>query len=187
MSTIAQYIKLGFMHVVPFGYDHLLFILSLYLLNNGWRPVLIQCSVFTLAHSLSLGVAAIGGLDPAPTVVEPLIAFSIVVTAMENILRPTLNRWRVVVIFVFGLVHGLGFASAIREIGLPGAQFLVALASFNIGVELGQLGVVLAAYLLLTYWFGGRPWYRQRVVLPISILVSCIAMYWTVDRLVAGW
>ena len=186
MSTITHYITLGFTHVVPFGYDHLLFILSLYLLNTGWRSVLIQCSVFTLAHSLSLGVAAIGGLDPATDMVEPLIAFSIVITAMENILRPTLNRWRLLVVFGFGLVHGLGFASAIREVGLPGAEFLVALASFNIGVELGQLVVVLAAYVVLTHWFIDRPWYRARVVLPLSSLIACIAMYWTVERLLAG-
>lgn len=185
-ATIGLYGRLGFEHVIPLGFDHILFILSLYLLNSSVRSVLLQCTVFTLAHSLSLGVATIGNFAPDTQVVEPLIAFSIVLTALENILRPTLRAGRLVVIFGFGLVHGLGFASAIGEIGLPDSEFLTALASFNIGVELGQLTVVLGAYVMVTHWFGAKTWYRDRVVLPASSIIASIALYWTVERLIAG-
>lgn len=184
-ATVVLYGRLGFEHVIPLGFDHMLFILSLYLLNSSVRSVLVQCTVFTLAHSLSLGIAATGRFAPDPQVVEPLIAFSIVITALENILRPKLRAGRLVVIFGFGLVHGLGFASAIGDIGLPDAEFFTALASFNIGVEVGQLTVVLAAYALVTHWFGAKVWYRERVVLPASSAIACIAVYWTLERLIA--
>jgi hypothetical protein len=115
--------------------------------------------------------------------VEPLIAFSILLVALENIFRPRLNPARVAVVFLFGLVHGLGFAGALAELGLPEKHFLTTLVTFNVGVELGQLTVIMLAYLAFGRWFSERSWYRKGIVVPLSVAIALVACFWTVERL----
>lgn len=176
------YLKLGFEHIVPLGVDHILFVLSLFFLSNRLKTVIWQATTFTLAHSITLGLAMYGYIEPLPAVVEPIIALSIFFVAVENMLVRELKPGRLGIVFLFGLVHGMGFAGALSELGLPPGSYMQALLSFNIGVELGQLSVILAAYLLLGRWFSQEKWYRSRVVNPVSAGIALLALYWTVER-----
>ena len=177
-----MYLKLGFTHILPLGLDHILFVLSIFLLSSRLSTVLWQATAFTVAHSITLGLAMYGYIEPLPAVIEPVIALSIFFVAVENILVQKLKPGRLAVVFLFGLVHGMGFASALTELGLPPSDYLLSLLSFNAGVELGQISVILAAYLLVGRWFSGKPWYRNRVVTPASVVIALIALYWTVER-----
>jgi hypothetical protein len=183
MTNITQFLEIGFTHVVPYGLDHILFIASIYFLNSRLSSILIQCSIFTIAHSVSLGFSAAGYISPSPAVVEPLIALSILVTSIENIMQHRVNYFRWAIIFVFGLIHGMGFAGALSEIGLPSKEFIKALLSFNAGVELGQISIILLIYLCIGRWFSNKSWYRDRVVMPISSVIACIALFWTIQRI----
>ena len=118
----------------------------------------------------------------SPAIVEPLIAASIVYVAVENLLTSRLHSWRVFVVFGFGLLHGMGFAGVLQEVGLPRSEFLAGLLAFNLGVELGQLTVIGLAFLAVGLWFRERPWYRARIVLPASALIAATGLYWTVER-----
>jgi len=181
-EVIGQYVVHGFTHILPLGVDHILFVLGLFLLSLKWRPLLIQVTAFTVAHTITLGLAVYGVVKLPPTIVEPLIAASIVYVAVENILTPRLHVWRPFVVFAFGLLHGLGFAGVLEEIGLPSSGLITALLSFNVGVELGQLAVIAIAWLAVGLWFRNRPWYRQRVIIPASALIALVGLYWTVER-----
>ena len=181
-ETIGQYVAHGFTHILPLGVDHILFVLGLFLLSLKWRPLLIQVTAFTVAHTITLGLAVYGIVKLPPSIVEPLIAASIVYVAVENILTPRLHVWRPFVVFAFGLLHGLGFAGVLEEVGLPPSDLVTALLSFNVGVELGQLAVITIAYLAIGHWFKDRPWYRQRVIIPASALIAATGLYWTVER-----
>jgi hypothetical protein len=183
IDIIKEYLRLGFTHVIPLGFDHILFILSIFFLTSNVRAVIIQCSVFTIAHSLSLALSASGYLIPNSNIIEPLIALSILFTAIENIIHDKVNPWRLLIIFLFGLIHGMGFATALKEIGIPETHFIATLLFFNIGVELGQLAVILSAYFLVSKWFSKKPWYKERIVYPISSVIGCIALYWTIQRI----
>jgi len=183
LDNINHYIQLGFTHVIPFGFDHILFILTLFFLNSKVKSVIVQCSVFTIAHSLTLGLATSGWILPNSNYIEPLIALSILYTAIENIIRNNVNPFRLAIIFVFGLIHGFGFATALKEIGIPKEQFFTCLFSFNFGVELGQIIVILLAYFLISKWFGHKSWYRERVVYPVSSIIGCVALYWVIERI----
>jgi hypothetical protein len=173
----------GFQHILPLGFDHILFVLSLYLLSPKWSTILKQATAFTVAHSLTLGMAMYGVIEPPSNVIEPLIAISIVAVALENIISPKLRTSRLGVVFLFGLVHGLGFAGALSELGLPQKHFLTTLLSFNAGVELGQIAVIVIAYILVGRWFSGKEYYHRRVVVPISAAIILMASYWTVERI----
>ncbi len=183
LEVIWQYSALGFTHILPKGLDHILFVLGLFLLAMRLKPLLWQVTSFTVAHSITLGLSIYGVFSLSPSIVEPLIAASIVYVAVENMLTARLHAWRVLVVFGFGLLHGLGFAGVLREVGLPRAEFLTGLIAFNLGVELGQLAVILLAFLAVGLWFKDRPWYRRRVVLPASALIAAVGLYWTVERL----
>ncbi len=184
--TALRYLALGFTHIVPLGFDHVLFVLGIYLLSRRARSVLLQVSAFTLAHSITLGLSMYGIVSASPRVVEPLIALSIVYVAIENIFLSELKSWRLALVFAFGLLHGMGFAGALRELGLPRTEFVTALLTFNIGVEAGQLAVIGTAFLLVGWQWSERDWYRNRVVVPISMLIACTAVYWTFERLHFG-
>jgi len=149
-ETFADYIPVGFDHIVPKGLDHILFVLGLFFLAAKLRPLLIQISLFTAAHTITLALAALGYVNLPGSIVEPLIAASIVFVAVENIWARGISRWRPYVIFVFGLLHGLGFASVLGEFGLPEETFIAALIGFNVGVEVGQLFVI--AIMFLCIW-----------------------------------
>lgn len=183
-ENILHYIQLGFTHVIPLGYDHILFILCLFFYTSKPKTVLLQCTIFTIAHSLALGLSASGIVIYNSNIIEPIIALTILFTAIENILFVQKSAFRYLLIFIFGLIHGLGFATALKEIGIPKEQFFTSLLSFNIGVELGQITIILAAYFLISKWFSNKIWYKERIVYPISTVIGCVALYWTIERIV---
>jgi hypothetical protein len=136
-----------------------------------------------VAHSVTLGLAMYHVFTPPAGIVEPLIALSILYVALENIFSSTLKPSRVGVVFLFGLVHGMGFASALGQLGLPQKSYLLSLVMFNAGVELGQITIILLAFFLVGKWFRDKPWYRTRIVIPISVMIAMVAAFWTVQRL----
>ncbi len=183
-SVFARFIVQGFEHIIPKGLDHIVFVLGLFFFSLHIRPLLVQVSAFTLAHTCTLALAALGIVNIPGSIVEPLIAASIVFVAVENILRQQLGPFRTGVVFAFGLLHGLGFASVLGELGGGGANFAARLIGFNIGVELGQLAVIAVAFLGVGFWFGRKPWYRARVATPASLLIAAIGAFWFVERVI---
>lgn len=181
-ETFFRYIPVGFEHIVPLGLDHILFVLGLYFLAARMRPLLWQISAFTLAHTITLALAALGYVNVSGNIVEPLIAASIVFVAVENMMTDHLNRWRPLVVFGFGLLHGLGFASVLGEFGLPEGAFIPALIGFNIGVEVGQLAVIAVAFLAVGLWFRNKSWYRRVISTPGSAAIALIASWWFIER-----
>ncbi|NKF22274.1 HupE/UreJ family protein [Solimonas marina] len=182
LKTLLQYLRFGFLHILPQGLDHVLFVVGLYLGARNLRMLLLFVTSFTLAHSVTLILSSFGAVRVPSSIVEPAIAMSIAWIAIENIVFTRVHVWRAAVVFAFGLLHGLGFAAALRELGLPPQNFLGSLVSFNVGVELGQLTVVAIA-LLLTGWFRRRIWYRKLVIVPGSLVIAAIALVWTVQRI----
>ncbi len=182
-AAAMTYLRLGFTHILPLGYDHILFVLSLLLLSPRLKPLLWQATTFTVAHSITLGLAMYHLVNPPAAVVEPLISLSILFVALENIFSPELRPSRIAVVFIFGLVHGLGFAGVLTGLGLPKSSYLSALILFNIGVELGQATVILLGYWFLVIFLGRRVSYRRWVVIPVSWGIAGIALFWTVQRL----
>jgi hypothetical protein len=176
-----QYLVLGYEHILPKGIDHILFVLGLFLLSTRLKPILLQVTTFTLAHSITLGLTMYGIVSLPSRIVEPLIALSIAYVAVENLMTSELKPWRLVLVFSFGLLHGMGFAGVLTELGLPQSDFLIALLTFNLGVEAGQLTVLAIAFVCVA-WYRQRSWYRRRVVVPASILIAGIGLYWTVTR-----
>ena len=181
-GTFANYVRVGFVHIVPLGLDHILFVVGLFLLAPRARPILWQVTAFTLAHSVTLALATLGLVSVPGRVVEPLIALSIVVVAVENLFAARLHRWRIAFVFAFGLLHGLGFASVLEDVGGGTGAFLTRLLAFNVGVELGQLAVVLTCFALVGYWFRDRSWYRSVVTVPGSLAIASIGLFWFVER-----
>jgi hydrogenase/urease accessory protein HupE len=181
-NVVWFYLKLGVRHIIPMGLDHILFVVSLCLLSTRIKTILWQATAFTVAHSITLALSMKNIIAAPGPVVEPIIALSILFVAVENILLDKLKPWRVLVVFMFGLVHGMGFASALNEIGLPRNQFFTSILAFNTGVELGQIAVITLTFLLLIIPLGQKPWYKKRVVYPLSGLIGCIAAFWTIQR-----
>jgi hypothetical protein len=177
------YLKLGYQHIIPLGFDHILFILSLFLLSPKLKPVLWQATAFTVAHSVTLGLAMYHIITPPANIVEPVIALSILFVALENIFSRGFKTSRVGIVFLFGLVHGMGFANALGTLGLPQNAYLSSLIMFNAGVELGQVTIILMAFVILGKWFSNKVYYRKAFVIPISICIAITACYWTVERL----
>ncbi|MBA3708694.1 MAG: HupE/UreJ family protein [Planctomycetes bacterium] len=177
----VSFVRLGFLHIVPEGVDHVLFVLGLFLLSPRLKPILTQVTAFTVAHSLTLGLVLAGIVTLPARVVEPLIAGSIAVVAIENVMTRELRSWRWMIVFAFGLVHGLGFAGALKDLHLPTAGIWKPLIGFNLGVELGQLTVIGGAA-ALTWWSWNRPWYRRRIVVPVSLAIAAVGAFWAVQR-----
>jgi hydrogenase/urease accessory protein HupE len=173
------------MHIVPLGYDHILFVLGLFLLKPKLKSVLTQITTFTIAHSITLALAMTGTIHPNAGMIEPFIALSIVFVGIENLMTSEIHWWRLVIVFMFGLVHGCGFAGVLSEIGLPEKTFIPALISFNLGVEIGQSIVILAAILLFQSWKSDQSWYRKRITIPVSACISILALFWTIERILA--
>lgn len=181
LRVAGRYVALGFQHIVPAGPDHVLFVLGLFLLTTAWRPLLWQVSAFTLAHTVTLACAAVGLIALPAHIVEPLIALSIAYVAIENVFTERLSAWRPALVFAFGLLHGLGFAGVLGDLGLPRPALAGALIGFNVGVELGQLAVIAIAFAVLGP-FRTRPWYRRRITIPLSLIIAAIGLYWFVER-----
>lgn len=182
-KTISEYVVLGFKHIIPRGLDHILFILGLFFFSTAFKPLFWQITMFTLAHTITLGLSMNGVISLPSSIVEPLIALSIVYIGVENIFSKQLKSSRLLLVFLFGLIHGLGFASVLADFGIPANSFLTALISFNVGVELGQLAIILIAFLLIGFWFKNKSWYRTSISVPCSLFISTIAIYWFIQRL----
>lgn len=182
VNLFWEYLKLGFQHILPLGFDHILFVLGIFLFNPKLKIVLAQVTCFTIAHSITLALAMNNIIHPQGVIVEPFIALSIVFIGVENILVRELKWWRLIVVFLFGLIHGLGFAGVLAEIGLPEKDFISALISFNIGVEAGQTAIILLAIFVFQTRFSNRSWYRKFVTIPVSLCISLIALYWVIER-----
>ena len=192
MATAWLYVGIGVGHILPGGLDHILFVLALFLTSTRLRALVLQVTMFTLAHSLTLGMAAAGWISLNSAWVEALIAATIAFVAIENLFVKRLPSWRLPVVFLFGLLHGLGFAGFFGELGLPENQFLAGLVGFNIGVEIGQIGVVLVALVIAMqlrrlFEAQGLPdtTYRRFVVLPSTLVIAAIGSFWTFERLLA--
>jgi hydrogenase/urease accessory protein HupE len=181
--SLVGYIVIGFEHIVPDGLDHVLFVLALFFLGAGAKPLLWQVTAFTVAHSVTLALGLLGWAQLPDAVVEPAIAASIAFVALEDLFGDrTATRRRVAVVFLFGLLHGLGFAGALRETGLPMDRFASTLVGFNVGVELGQLAVLAAAFALtrpLARWAR----YEALVRRPACAAIAATGLYWTLTRL----
>ncbi|MBC8212308.1 MAG: HupE/UreJ family protein [Gammaproteobacteria bacterium] len=183
-SDVAiDYTGLGYLHILPRGLDHILFVIGLFLLSRHFSPLLWQVTAFTLAHSITLALTIYGVISLSSSIVEPLIAISIAYVGIENILTRQLKPWRIIVVFVFGLLHGMGFAGVLTELGLPETEFVTALITFNIGVELGQLSVILLAFAAVFWLRQDERRYRNFVVIPGSVLIALMGLFWTWQRI----
>lgn len=190
-STFVLYVDIGVDHILPGGLDHILFVLALFLASRRTRSLVLQITAFTVAHTVTLALAATGVIQPSPAWVEPFIALTIAFVAFENVVFRNMTWWRPLVVFAFGLIHGLGFAGFFGELGLPSGQFWSALLGFNLGVEVGQLSVVALAWCLV--WLLKRMFdamindetYRRAVVVPCSVAIGLVGAWWTVERLLS--
>lgn len=181
-SIIQTYLVSGYEHILPKGLDHILFIVGIFLLSLHLKPLLWQVTMFTVAHTITLGLSISGYISLPDNIVEPLIALSIAYVGFENIWHKTLHNSRLVLVFAFGLLHGMGFAAVLKEFGMPDDTFLTALVSFNVGVEFGQLTIILMAFAVVG-WFRKSPHYRDRIIIPASAIIMLTGLYWTVERL----
>ena len=199
--VFGRYIVEGVWHIW-IGIDHIVFLLSLLVLApllpsrqriTQWpaaqqaRPVLMDVlavvTAFTVAHSITLGLTIMEWLTPPPDLVEPAIALSVVLAALNNLLGiNSLKRWRLA--FVFGLVHGFGFASVLLDLGLPASALVAALGGFNVGVELGQLAIV-GVFLPIAWLLRHTRFYRWVIVAGGSAAIVVLGLFWTLDRI--GW
>jgi len=179
-----QFISIGFDHVIPLGWDHILFIIGMALSSLLWRKLLMLVTAFTLAHTLTLGLSMYGVVEISARIVEPLIAFSIAYVAIENLFIKQSIQRKSVIVFLFGLIHGLGFATMLKEFEMSSDSFLTTLIGFNVGVELAQIVIVLLVVLTLLGLRVLKLNYRQLAVVPISILIALIGIWWGIERLV---
>ena len=184
-ADLWRLVRIGFAHIVPDGLDHVLFVVGLFLLATSVRELLLQLTAFTLAHSFTLGLAYAGVVRAPAGLVEPLIALSIAWIALENLFATRLTRGRLAVVGMFGLLHGLGFAGALSALGLSGRSLAATLVGFNIGVELGQVAVVIAAACLVSPWRLDEQTRRRWIVQPASAAIAAAGLFWAVDRLFA--
>ncbi|MBI1776908.1 MAG: HupE/UreJ family protein [Proteobacteria bacterium] len=185
-EVAESYVGLGIEHVLT-GYDHIAFILAMLLWARRPWPVVKIVTAFTLAHSTTLALATLGILEISPSIVEPLIAVTIVIAAAENFRSRAIDRkW--LYALVLGLIHGFGFAGALKEVGLPGSAIPLSLATFNIGVEFGQLAIVavampvLAALDRLIAAADAQPQRSATVVYAASAVIAALGLYWIVER-----
>jgi hypothetical protein len=182
LEAFVDYIAVGYDHIVPQGLDHILFVLGLFFFSVHMRPLLWQVTAFTVAHTVTLALGALDLIRISPDIVEPIIAASIVYVGVENLFLRNLPPWRPFVVFGFGLLHGLGFASVLQDFGLGNDHFLPKLIGFNVGVEIGQLSVIAAAWVTLALFFARFEWYHRRIAAPVSVAIAMIAAFWVLER-----
>ncbi len=181
-NVFWYYLKLGYLHILPNGFDHILFVTGLCLLNNKISTILWQATAFTVAHSITLALSMKNIIVAPGAVVEPIISLSILFVAVENLLIAKLSAWRILLVFMFGLIHGMGFATSLNEIGLPPGKFFLSIFSFNVGVEFGQMTIILLVFGLIILPFHSIKNYKRTIVYPLSIMIALIASYWTIER-----
>ncbi|MDF1767177.1 HupE/UreJ family protein [Maricaulis sp.] len=183
-DVIGLYLQQGYIHILPRGLDHILFVLALFFASTRIRPLIWQISAFTLAHTITLGLAVLGYVSLDAAIVEPIIALSIAFVAIENLVFKDMPRWRPAIVFGFGLFHGLGFAGVLTDYGLPQDQILPSLLSFNVGVEAGQLTIIAACWLAL-HRFADAAWYPWLIRIA-SGLIALMALWWSIERVFLG-
>jgi HupE / UreJ protein len=177
------YVNMGFKHIIPLGFDHILFIITLCFANKSYKSLLWKSLAFTLGHCFTLGIAMLGYFKLSPNIVEPIIALTIIYVAIENLLLKQEAKHRIALIFVFGLLHGLGFASALSEIGLPKSQFLLSLITFNFGLELGQLAVILGFFGIKYFVEMYQKTLWKHLQLGLSAIIILISIFWFFERI----
>ena len=181
-TPLGHFVIIGFKHIVPLGLDHILFVVALFLGGRDLKTLLIQTAAFTIAHSLTLFLSTFGVFSLPSTVVEPLIALSIAVVGLENLMRREgVSRMRAGVVFGFGLLHGLGFAGVLAETPMAEGQKLAALLLFNVGVEWGQMAVLAAAF-LVSLPVQNDEHYRRFVQRPLSVVLVLVGAAWAAAR-----
>jgi HupE / UreJ protein len=186
-DNVGTFIEFGFQHILPQGLDHVLFVVALYLNARNWPSLILQVTTFTVAHTISLGLAATGILSSPGDVIEPLIAISIIVLALEAMVAPRSTAWRLPVIFAFGLLHGLGFGS-VMKVYLENADLSAGLIGITIGVELGHMLVLVATGLaafavqLALKTANKQNLYRPAFVIPVAGLIALVGAYWALQR-----
>lgn len=183
IDNVKSYTQLGFKHIIPKGLDHILFVIALFLLSSKLKPLVLQVSIFTIAHTITLFLGALDVIKIPSIIVEPIIALSICFIAIENLFTENIKKMRPYIIFIFGLLHGLGFAGVLNEIGISDGLFISSLISFNIGVEVGQISVILLSYIFISLLFQNKPWYRNRITRPLSLVIALIGFYWFFKRI----
>jgi len=181
-SVVPEYVVAGFDHIIPKGLDHILFILGIFLLSTKLKPLAWQATMFTLAHSITLSLSMFNVINLPASIVEPLIALSIAYIGIENLIAHKLKTSRLTLVFAFGLLHGMGFASVLAEFGMPESAYATALISFNLGVEVSQLLILTSAYFGITYWFKNKQNFHDFVTVPGSLMIGLTGLYWTWDR-----
>ena len=180
-TVVPEHFRSGFTHVIPDGPDHVLFLLGLFFLSRDIGVLLTQMTLFTLAHSLTLGLSLHGIVSVPSGVVEVAIAQSIAFIAIENLICDGLSRWRPWVVFGSGLIHGLGFAHSFGMDAVATGDFLPALFSFNVGIECGQIAVMGIAYAAVGLWWK-RDFYQKIIARPASVMIAASGLYWAAER-----
>jgi hypothetical protein len=181
LAVIKTFVPAGIHHIL-IGPDHILFLIGLLLLGGGWKALLKIVTAFTLGHSITLSLAALNIVTPPPTIIEPAIALSIVFVGADNLVRGGGRDVRALIALTFGLVHGFGFANVLREFGLPREALGWSLFSFNVGVEIGQIGIVLLVATMLEAVRRRSSLVGARVATAGSIVVIAAGSYWFVQR-----
>tara|TARA_B100001057_G_scaffold486772_1_gene568466 strand:- start:232 stop:1389 length:1158 start_codon:yes stop_codon:yes gene_type:complete len=184
LNNFSKYFVLGIQHIIPKGLDHILFIFGLFLFSSSLKKLIKQITIFTIAHSITLIFVSLSLMRINSQIVEPIIALSIFYVGIENIFKNYIKEYlRYVVILFFGLLHGLGFALVLNDIGYRSTDLFVNLISFNIGIEVAQISIVLVLYLFIALNFAKRKNYRMFFQIPSSILISTIGLYWFFERI----
>ncbi len=181
IAVIRTFVPAGIHHIL-IGPDHILFLIGLLLLGGGWKALLKIVTAFTIGHSITLSLAALNILTPPPTIIEPAIALSIVFVGADNLVRGGGRDVRALIALTFGLVHGFGFANVLREFGLPREALGWSLFSFNVGVEIGQLFIVMLVATALTLVRRRSETVGMRVAFAGSLVVIAAGTYWFVQR-----
>lgn len=186
-DNVGTFMEFGFQHILPQGMDHVLFVAALYMNARNWPSLFLQVTTFTLAHTVTLALASTGLVAAPLEIIEPLIAVSIVVLAIEAIIFKDGTAWRLPVIFAFGLLHGLGFGS-VMKVYLESADLSAGLVGITLGVELGHLTVLLATGLaaflvrLLLKAVNRPALYRPVFVVPVAAVIAATGLFWTLQR-----
>tara|TARA_B110000438_G_scaffold7830_1_gene7665 strand:+ start:978 stop:2126 length:1149 start_codon:yes stop_codon:yes gene_type:complete len=183
-TSFTNFFVLGIQHIIPKGLDHILFIFGLFLFSSSLNKLIKQITIFTIAHSITLIFVSLSLIKINPQIVEPIIALSIVYVGLENIFKNYIKEYmRYVVILFFGLLHGLGFALVLSDIGFRSSKLFINLISFNIGIEVAQISIILFLYLLIAIKFANNKYYRITFQIPSSILIASIGLYWFIERI----
>ena len=184
LNSFSKFFVLGLQHIIPKGLDHILFIFGLFLFSSSLKKLITQITIFTIAHSITLIFVSLSLIRINPQIVEPIIALTIFYVGVENIFKNYIKEYlRYIVILFFGLLHGLGFALVLSDIGYRSTDLFINLISFNIGIEVAQISIVLALYLLIALNFAKNKNYRILFQVPSSLLISCIGLYWFFERI----